>query len=150
MQIVNAVQAPSGPIAVGGTAGALKDEFGDWFDQLGAVDGGEPLGAKLLRLRFDSATDAADARAALRDSIDGVRIVVTDGNGSTPQADADPGAVAALLEHVRGVNDIATTGAFTITSADPDTNAHLAVLLRPRICNLPVAFRTGAPDGSGA
>jgi hypothetical protein len=129
------------------TAGLLKTVFGDWLQELGAIDGGRPLAADQLELRFESNHDALLARAALSDAIDGVRVLVRVQDGHAPHG-ARPAAgevadfVSRIDELVKVEPRTVPAPAFVVTATRPETNARLDALLRDTIAGLPVRWQT--------
>lgn len=142
------VTAPSSPQPT--TAGLLKVVFGDWYRQLGAIDGGRALAPDLLELRFETNHDAALASAALDDAINGVRVLVRRQDGSSPRNEyASPGEIAGFVARIRELVKVEPrripAPAFVVTASRPDTNARLDVLLRDEIAGLPVRWQTADP-----
>ncbi|MCW2920166.1 MAG: hypothetical protein JWL76_40 [Thermoleophilia bacterium] len=133
------------------TAGLLKLVYGDWFRQLGAIDGGRPMSSDALELRFETNRDAVLASAALSDAIDGVRVLVRRQDGSAPAGvEVSAGEVAGFVARIRDLVKVEPRripdAAFVVTAARPDDNARLDHLLRDEIAGLPVKWQTAAPS----
>jgi hypothetical protein len=129
------------------TAGLLKTVFGDWLQQLGAIDGGRPLATDRLELRFESNHDAVLAHAALSDAIDGVRVLVRLQDGRAPHSSTvSAGEVADFVARIHELVKVeprtVPAPAFVVTATRPDTNARLDALLRDEIAGLPVRWQT--------
>ena len=127
-------------------AGSVRTQFGDWFERMGAIGGGETIAPDTLLLRFDNHTDAAAASASLVDALAGVKLVVAEQDGRPVQGGTGSGNVADLLMRVPGVLRVqqrrVPESALVVTSLRPDTNARLDAILRDEILGLPVRWST--------
>jgi len=127
-------------------SGYLQTVYGDTFRQLGAIGGGQTTAADAITLRFESPRDARAARAALVDSLDGVRLIVTLRDGTPVAASENAADAAALLEQLDGITRVQQRripeSALVIAASRPDTLARLDPILRDEIAHLPVRWVT--------